>query len=167
MANEPKPELIHTPTLGTSGVLSLPDMGRPNYNGPPQACNFDIKTPSGARRFLTAAGKTKLLASDLGGEVFEMVHWLCEPATFAKEGTEELTTGCRVTLWDRAEKRLTCTSWDVVRFLDRIVKCMGPGPWTPPIGLSIKNTVERGSGKRGYDVEMVELPEIDLPALEK
>jgi len=152
-----KTQLIKQPSLGATDLRSIQDMGLEDYNGPPQICNFDIQSPSGMRRFMSAAGDTQLAASDTDGEVFRLKWWMAEPASFRNDETGDIVTGVRVTLWDDAERRLTAASWVIARYLDRIVKAMGPGPYDPPIGLLFENKVRR-DGKRSYLVEMVELP---------
>jgi hypothetical protein len=146
---------------GSNGELqkirSLVEMGDIGYNGPTHACNFDIHSESGMRRFMTAAGDAELRASDMDGEVFEMTHWLCEPAIFTDEGTGNKTTGCRVTLWDKQERRLTAASWAITRYLDRIVKLFGWGKLQHAIGLVFTNKIDR-AGNRSYGIEMVEIP---------
>ena len=137
-------------------IRSLHDMGDVDYKGPTHACNFDIQTQSGRRRFLTAAGDAELRASDMNGEVFEMTHWLCEPAIFTDEVSGSKTSGCRVTLWDKGGRRLTAASWAITRYLDRLVKLYGTGEFEQPIGLLFTNKVDR-NGNRSYGIEMVEM----------
>ncbi len=156
MSKESGNGTIYTAALGDSSVQSLLEMGKEQYKGPANLQNFDPKTPEGMRRFLSAAGDSKLLASELKGEVFELVYWLAEPASFRNEETGEIVTGVRVTMWDKNERRLTCASWAVARYLDRLIRAMGPGPYDPPVGLSIENDIRRDS-KRTYVIEMVDL----------
>lgn len=151
--------LVYTARLGNSNLQSLQKMGQPTYEGVGNLQNFDPNTPEGMMRFLSATGDTELYASELNGEVFELVHWLAEPAVFLNEATGETVTGVRITLWDADERRMTVTSWVVVRFMDALIKVKGPGPYKPAMGISIENVI-RGDNKRSYKIQLVPLPDV-------
>lgn len=153
----PQTTELFCPTLGNTGIASLPELGSPNYSGPQQVANFDIRTPMGQKMFLSAAGDTELKGSSLNGEVFELVYWMAERAQFLDEQTGDTVPGVRVNLWDKTGRRLTASSWAVARFLDRLVKCFGNGPYDPPMGLTIQNHI-RDDGKRSYKIDLVEIP---------
>lgn len=135
--------------------VSLLALGRENYEGEETVANFNPADPAHRKMFMQSAGDPDYKPDSMDGEVFMLKYWMAERGSFINQESGDEVIGVRVCMWDSKGRMLSAVSWAVTRFLNKLRKVYGEGPYDPPIGLSFENKI-RGDKKRTYKVEIVE-----------
>jgi hypothetical protein len=109
--------------------------------------NLPVGDNLGLSLQMKLTGPADLRSEDAIGTVFQLAFWMVRPAEFVNSETGEVTNGVRVTLADAAGKTISAASIGVYDSLCRLVSFAGPGPWTPPIPIMLREVRTRQGRK--------------------
>ena len=111
------------------------------------ATNLPVGDNLGLCLQMKLTGPSDFRAEDVLGVVFPLAFWMVRPAEFTNPETGEVKAGTRVTLADPAGKTIAVASDYVYDSLLRLVSFAGPGPYTPPIPIMLREVRTRQGRK--------------------
>lgn len=138
-------QIIKTGQQPIRNMLTLANS--PANNSGCFASNLPVGDNGSLSLQMKLTGPSDLRTEDVLDCVFSLAFWMVRPAEFVNEETGEVTTGVRVTLADPAGKTLAAASLGVYDSLCRLVSFAGPGPYTPPVPIMLREVRTRHGRK--------------------
>lgn len=138
-------------------VLSLLKTLSPEHNGQLAIGSFDPTDPANLQKAVEADLPADYDRTELEGQIITCQHWFARYAeNIASEG-EEPRPGVRVTIWTPDGERFTFAGVIAVKCWERIVSLIGPGPYDPPLRLTVQS-FQLKNGRHTYGVVPVSGP---------
>jgi hypothetical protein len=102
---------------------------------------------------VNAAGTSDWKATDVLREPFEIKWYYVHIVDRIDKETGEVTDGVRLVLITPERKLISCSGSAVRRALAEIIRCKGPGPWTPAVPVILES--QKGSNGHNYHIMRV------------
>ena len=127
-------------------------------SAPAAMTNIGADEPDRDRLLMKTLGEPDFSADDLFGSVFLLSRYIAMGASWEGESESDSRDGVRTVLIDVDGQTASFGSDGIVRALDMLIACRGPGPWNPPIPVRLKQ-YSTARGRRRYTLEIVALPD--------